>query len=36
MSKKKVIIEVMGGVAYLKSAPDDVEVLIIDYDNEEN
>lgn len=35
MKKKKriVIIEVLGGVAYVKKCPIDVEVKIIDYDN---
>ena len=32
-SARKVIIEVLGGVAYVASQPDDVEVEIIDYDN---
>jgi len=31
----KVIVEVMGGVAYVTSAPAGVEVQIIDRDNEE-
>jgi spermidine synthase len=31
----KVIIEVSGGVAYLKSAPKGVDVEIIDFDNAE-
>jgi hypothetical protein len=33
--ERKVIIEVLGGVAYVASQPDGVEVQIIDYDNEE-
>jgi hypothetical protein len=32
---RKVVIEVSGGVAYVLSCPDDVEVEIIDRDNEE-
>ena len=35
MAKRKVIIEVYGGVADCTSCPDDVEVIIIDHDNEE-
>jgi hypothetical protein len=31
----KVVIEVLGGVAYVKSAPEEIEVEIIDYDNAE-
>ena len=31
----KVIVEVLGGVAYVKSAPEGIEVEIIDYDNKE-
>jgi hypothetical protein len=31
----KVVIEVLGGVAYVKSVPEGVEVEIIDYDNAE-
>ena len=33
--KKKVVIEVIGGVAYVEKCPRDVEVGIIDRDNEE-
>lgn len=32
---RKVVIEVLGGVAYVASAPPDVEVEIINHDNEE-
>ena len=32
-TKQKVVIEVLGGVAWVKSCPDDVEVEIIDHDN---
>jgi hypothetical protein len=32
---KSVTIEVVGGVAYCIDAPDDIEVVIIDRDNEE-
>ncbi len=36
MTKKKVVIEVLGGVAEVTECPDDVEeVEIIDHDNEE-
>lgn len=35
MTKKKVVIEVLGGVAEVTECPDDVEVVIIDHDNEE-
>jgi len=31
----KVVIEVLGGVAYVKSASEGIEVEIIDYDNAE-
>jgi hypothetical protein len=31
---RKVVIEVLGGVAYVKSSPEDIEVNIIDHDNE--
>ena len=30
---RKVVIEVLGGVAYVASCPEDVAVEIIDYDN---
>lgn len=30
---RKVVIEVLGGVAYVASQPEDVEVEIIDHDN---
>jgi hypothetical protein len=33
MKKKKVVIEVLGGVASVAKCPDGVEVEIIDYDN---
>ena len=33
MEKQKIIIEVSGGVAYVKEYPDDVIVEIRDYDN---
>ncbi len=33
MEQKKVVICVLGGVAYVKEAPDDVLVEIIDYDD---
>jgi hypothetical protein len=33
MKKRKVVIEVLGGVAYVKDCPEDVDVEIIDYDN---
>lgn len=37
MSEERVvIIEVLGGVAYVKSCPDDVTVIIRDYDNEDD
>lgn len=32
---RKVVIEVLGGVAYVSSTPPGVEVEIIDHDNEE-
>ena len=35
MTKKKVVIEVHGGIAEVTECPDDVEVEIIDHDNEE-
>jgi hypothetical protein len=35
MTKKQVVIEVLGGVATVTECPDDVEVEIIDHDNEE-
>ncbi len=35
MEKRKVVIEVLGGVADVTQCPDDVEVEIIDHDNEE-
>lgn len=35
MKTKKVMIEVLGGVAYVKECPEGVEVEIIDHDNEE-
>ena len=31
----KVVIEVLGGVAYVKSSPKEIEVEIIDLDNAE-
>ena len=31
----KVVIEVLGGVAYVKSVPDGIDVEIIDLDNAE-
>lgn len=31
----KVVIEVLGGVAYVKSAPEGIDVEIIDFDNAE-
>lgn len=33
--KRQVIIEVSGGVAYVAGAPDDIEVIIKDYDNQD-
>ena len=36
MSKRRVIIDVLGGVASVKSCPDDVEVVIRDWDNIED
>lgn len=33
-AKYKVVIEVLGGVAYVEECPPEVEVEIIDYDNE--
>ncbi len=33
--QKKVVIEVIGGVAYVLECPSDVEVEILDRDNEE-
>ena len=33
MSKKIVIVEVLGGVAEITQCPDDVEVILKDYDN---
>ena len=30
---RRVIIEVTGGIAYIAEQPNDVEVLIVDYDN---
>ncbi len=33
--KPKVIIEVRGGVAYIAQCPENVEVEIVDYDNQE-
>ena len=35
MTKKNVVIELLGGVAEVTECPDDVEVEIIDHDNEE-
>lgn len=31
--KRRVVIEVSGGVAYVESCPDDIEVFIKDYDD---
>lgn len=33
--ERKIVVEVLGGVAYVASSPDDTEVEIIDHDNEE-
>ncbi len=34
-TKQQVVISVMGGVADIESCPDDIEVTINDYDNQE-
>lgn len=34
-NKKTVVIEVLGGVAYVKNKPKGIRVMIIDYDNKQ-